>query len=354
MIGPLLRKEFAWSRHRALSLLFILILIPAAFAYSSVFFQSVLPRDAPVALVAEDNADGDDMRLADATFDLLSKPVVYDSRERAAAALDRETVYAVVHVPPRLADPAVDRVEIIVAIDNDVVPYREPSGALVGVVRGAFNSQLDKRVDVTRRPLGSERTLSSYLLPTFLFILVSTFAFGYLPYTLTREERALDRVRTVAKLEAAVVSKLLFLAVLLLVPIGVFSVLGSYYGYDAVVWHPVAVAVYLLVFLALGAIAAGVTFLTEFSTAGRLLNVLLLFVVVTFSGVVYPAGFFSPLRREIIRLVPTHYAIVTIRGLALKGHAPARYTDWLGGLVVFLGLSAVPLYLSLRYYEHQV
>lgn len=354
MIGPILRKELAWSRHRALTLLVILILIPAVFAYSTVFFQSVLPRDAPVAIVADDGADGDDMELATATFDLLSKPVVYESREHALAALEREEVYAVVTVPPGLAAPDVNRVQVTVTIDNDVVPYREPSGALVGVVRGAFNSQLDKRVDVERQALGPERTLSSYLLPTFLFVLVATFAFGYLPYALVREERALDRLRTAAGLEVAVAGKLLFLAGLLLIPICVFAALGIHYGYAAVVWHPVAVAAYLLVFLSLGAIAAGVTFLTNFSTAGRLLNILLLFGVLTFSGVVYPAGFFSPIRRTVVRLLPTHYAMITIRGLALKGHEPTRYIDLLGGLVAFTALAAVPLYFSLRYYERRV
>lgn len=353
MIGPILRKELAWSRHRAVSLLFVLILIPGAFAASAVFFQHVLPRDAPVALVAEPGADGDDVELASATFGLLSEPVAYESRKPAVAALEREQVYAVVDVPAGLADRDVDQVNVTVTIDGDMVPYREPSGAVVAVVNGAFNSQLDKRVAVRKRTLGRERTLSSYLLPTFLFVLVATFAFGYLPYALAREERALDRIRVEASLEAAVAGKLLFHAVLLLGPFAAFAATDVYYGYDVTIWHPAAVSVYLLLFLALGAVATGVTFATRFSTAGRLVNVLLLFGVLGFSGLVYPAGFFSPVRREIIRLLPTHYAIVTIRGVALKGHATARYTEWLAGLVAFAVLATVPLYLALRQYERR-
>lgn len=352
-MGPLtvLRKELLWSRRRLLSLLFVLILLPGAFAYSSVFFQHVLPRDAPVAVVADPGATDDDRAVVESTMDLFSDPEPYDSRESARRALERERVYAVVSVPPGVADPNTTRANVTVTTDGDMVPYREPSQALVGILQVTLDRNLEADVEVRREPLGEERKLSAYLLPTFLMMLVMTFAFAYLPHVLAREEAVLDRIRVESSLDAAVGGKVAFFALLLAVPVGVFGGAGAYLGYGVRVLAPGALAAYLLTFLALGSVAAAVTFLTRFSTAGRLLNVLLLFFVFGFSGLVYPAGFFSPVRRQIIRRVPTHYAMVVARGSALKGHGVEQYAEWLAGLAGFALAGLVVLKLALLHYE---
>lgn len=346
-----LRKEALWSRRRVLSLFFVLVLLPGAFAYSSVFFQHVLPRDAPVAVVAEDGASDDDRAVVNASLDLFAQPVSYDSRATARRALARERVYAVVGVPAGIADRNTSRVNLTVTVDGDVVPYREPSEALVSILQVTLDRHLEARVDVRREALGAERELAAYLLPTFLMMLVMTFAFAYLPYVLAREEPVLDRVRVETSLDAAVGGKLAFLGVLLVVPVGVFGAAGAYFGYDARVLAPGALAAYLLTFVALGALAAAVTFATRFATAGRLLNVLLLFAAFAFSGLVYPAGFFSPLRREVVRGMPTHYAMVVVRGTTLKGHDAGYYGEWLAGLAGFALLGLVALKLALVHYE---
>lgn len=355
-MGPLtvLKKELLWSRRRLLSLVFVLLLLPGAFAYSSVFFQHVLPRDAPVAVVAEPGATDDDRAVVESTIDLFSDPEPYDSRESALRALERERVYAVVSVPPGIADPNTTRANVTVTTDGDMVPYREPAEALVGILQVTLDRTLEADVAVRREPLGAERTLSAYLLPTFLMMLVMTFAFTYLPHVLAREEAVLDRIRVESSLDTAVGGKLAFFALLLTVPVGVFGGAAVYLDYGVRVVAPGALAAYLLTFIALGATAAAITFLTRFTTAGRLLNVLLLFFVFGFSGLVYPAGFFSPVRRQIIRWVPTHYAMVIARGSALKGHEVGLYTEWLVGLVGFALTGLVILKLALLRYERVI
>lgn len=350
-LGTVLRKELAWSRHQVVALLLILVLLPAAFAYGATFFQHVLPTDAPVAVVGGENVTAGDREVATAALGLFSKPIAYESRAQAFDALERETVYAVVDVPPGLSDRNVSRVNMTVTIDGDMVPYREPSGALTTVVSRSLNGNLDKRVDVRHETLGEERRLPAYLLPTFLFILVATFAFAYLPYNLAAEEPALDRLRVETSLEAVVGGKLLFFAAVLGVPIAVFQAAAFGFGYDALVVAPGAIVAYLTTFLACGAVAAAITLATRFSTTGRLLNVLVLFGVLAFSGVVYPAGFFSPLRREVIRRVPTHYAVVLARGTALKGHGIDEYALWVAGLVALVVVALVPLKLAIEEYE---
>lgn len=351
VLRALFRTELVGSRRRLLTLVVVLLLLPAAVAGSSALFGSVLPRDAPVAVVGGEDVTATDREVARNAAGLFSEPVAYESAAAARRALERERVYAVVTVPPGLADREVAAVTVRVTVDGDLTPYREPARALAAVLEGSLDRSLEKRVTVETRTLGPERELSSYLLPTLLFVLVTAVAFGYVPHAFAREERALDRLRVEASLPAAVGVKLAVLAALLVVPIGVFAAASAWFGYGTRLWAPAAVAAYLLTFLALAAVATAVAFLTRFSTAGRLGNVLVAFAVLGASGVVYPAGFFSPLRRELIRLVPTHYAIVAIRGVALKGHDAARYADWLAGLVALVAVAAVPLALAIRGYE---
>jgi ABC-2 type transport system permease protein len=350
-LRTILRKELLWSRHRALALLFVLVLLPAAFAGASVFFQSVLPKDAPVAVVADGEVSEEEYDVVAASFRLFSEPIRYESEDQAFRDLERETVYAVVNVPPDLDDPDVDRVNMTITIDGDMTPYREPSNALVSVVATTMNRQLDKRVVVQRSVRGEERKLSSYLLPTFLMIIVLTFAFAYLPYNLAREEAVLDRLRVETSLDTVVAGKLLFFTALLAVPLLVFHGLGLAMGYDVNLLGPGAVLGFGLTFLACGAIASAVTFASGFSTTGRLANVLVLFGFLGFSGLVYPAGFFSPLRREVIRRVPTHYAMLAVRGSSLRDLPTAEFATWLGGMALFALAMLVPLKFAMLAYE---
>lgn len=351
MIRTVLRKELAWSRHRIGALLLILVLLPAAFAGAATFFQHVLPKDAPVALVGGENVTEDDHDVVRASLDLFAKPVEFDSREAALRALEREEVYAVVDVPPGIADPDVDRVTVHVAIDSDVVPYREPSAALVGVLRSSLDDSLEKRVAVEKSELGPRRKLSAYLLPTFLLLLAMVFGFAYLPYNLAGEVEVLDRLRVETSLGAVVGGKLLFLAGLLFVPLLVFRAITELLRYDVALLAPGVVVAYQATFLACGAVAAAVTFLTRFSTTGRLLNVLLLFVTMGASGLVYPAGFFSPVRRWVVRRFPTHYAVVLARGAALKDHPIGEYATVVAGLAGLVLVAGIALAGSLRWYE---
>lgn len=350
-LRDIIHKELRWSRHRLVALVFVFVLLPGAFAASSVFFQHVLPKDAPVAVVGGENSTADDRELVTNTVDLASKPIAYESRSAAIEDLEREMVYAVVEVPPGIADRNVSRVNMTITIDGTMVPYHQPSGALAAVVSRTLNRNLDKRVSVDRVVRGEELKLSVYLLPTFLMIVVATFSFAYLPYNLASEEQVLDRLRVETSLDVVVAGKMLFFGTLLLVPVGVFTGAARYLGYGVRVVAPGALASYFLTFLALGAVATAVTFLSRFSTAGRLLNVLVLFFVLGFSGLVYPAGFFSPVRREIIRRMPTHYAIIAVRSSTLQSASVVEVATWLAGMAGFAVACLVGLKLAIVAYE---
>lgn len=351
MIGTLLWKELLASKHRLAVLALVLVLLPAAFAGSSVFFQHVLPKDAPVAVVAEDGASEADREVVVAALQQFAIPRVYEDRGRAMRALRREQVYAVASVPPGIADPDADSATVIITIDGDMVPYREPSGALSSVVRYTLNDAVAADVSVTRQFVGDPRRLPSYLVPTFLMVLVLTYAFAYLPYDLLRERAVLDRLRVEASLTMALVGKLGFVGVLLAVPLLTFAGVAASLGHDVTVLAPGAVAAYLLTFLAAGSLATAVTLVSRFDVAGRLVNVLLLFATLGFSGLVYPVGFFSPTRREVVRLVPTHYAVIVARSTTLKGASAGEFLGWFAGLAVTAAVAMAVLVAAVRYYE---
>lgn len=351
MIGTLLRKELLASKHRVAVLVVVLLVLPGAFAGATVFFQHVLPKDAPVAVVPEEGASEADREVVVAALQQFAVPRVYDDRDRAIAALRREQVYAVVSAPPGIADPNASRANVTIVIDGDMVPYREPSAALASVVRFTLNDAVAADVSVTREFLGEQRRLPSYLVPTFLMVLVLTYAFAYLPYDLAREEAVLDRLRVEASLSAALVGKLVFLGSLLVVPLLTFAVVSAALGHDGRVLAPGAVAAYLLTFVAAGSVSAAVTLLTRFDVAGRLVNVVVLFATMGFSGLVYPVGFFSPTRREVVRLVPTHYAVIVARSTTLKGADASAFGGWLAGLAGTAVVALVLLLAAVRYYE---
>ena len=55
-IRSLLRKELRWSRRHIFVLVFLLVALPLFFAGTSFLFQDVIPREVPVAVVAEDES----------------------------------------------------------------------------------------------------------------------------------------------------------------------------------------------------------------------------------------------------------------------------------------------------------
>jgi ABC-2 type transport system permease protein len=91
--------------------------------------------------------------------------------------------------------------------------------------------------------------------------------------------------------------------------------------------------------------------LLRFGTLGRFVNVVLLLGLLGFSGLAYPVGYFSPLRKEVVRMVPTHYSMIITRSSMQKGLGLGLFADWLLGLVGLTLLALTALKLSAVYYR---
>jgi len=350
-IPSLLRKEIAWGRRKLLVLLLIFVLLPGALAYGTLAYEHVLPRDTPVAIVGQDESvSEDDMAITRGAVTLFSDPVTYDSRSAAFDALDREQVYAIVSVPPDVG-VGEETTTFRLYVDGSIVPYHQASEAVVNVMSEYLREGLPASIEVEQTVVGEERSLSEYLVPTFELVLLMLVALAYLPYTLASERSVFDRLRVEASLERVVAWKLAFFTGLMAVPLGVFAVVTDSFDYGLDVTAVGAVAVYLVTFVILAAFSMAVTLATRFETWGRLLNLATFLFVLLFSGLFYPAGFFSGLRRDIVRLLPTHYAAVAVRGYVLRGAPVETYADWIAGLAVVAAAMLGLLKLSIVRYE---
>lgn len=347
----LFEKELRWSKHNVAALVVLLLLLPGTFAYTSVAFQHVIPQDAPVAVVATDHSVSEnELEVVDAAASLFAKPVRYESEAEAVEGLKRESVYAVVSVPPGLLNESV-KADLTLSVDGSMVLFDKPSEAMMSILNYRLSRTVPGRVSVHREVLGGEHTLAEYLVPILLLGIVLLFAFTYVPYNLASESRAIARVRTESSLEALVASKLVFFTLAMLVPIGVFGALIAHLGYDIPAVTPVEVGVLLLTFLTLSAGAMAIMLLTRFGVTGRFVSVILLFGLFAFGGLIYPAGFFSPIRRAVVRAVPIHYSMIVLRGELLRDVPASTYTDYLALLAGTALASLLALKLSIVAYR---
>jgi ABC-2 type transport system permease protein len=348
----LLRKEIHWSRHNLVALALVLLVLPAVFVGASTAFQTVIPRDTPVAVVAQDETvSGAAMAKVGAGMGAVSDPVSAENPDHAERMLRRETVYAIVQVPPGIDDPDNEEATFVLTVDGSIVPFTEPSKAIRTIMEFRLDRALAADVTVERRVVGPDNSLPEYLVPIFLMALVMLFAFTYVPYNLAREATVLDRLRAEASLEAVVGAKLVYFTALMLVPILVFQGAAAYLGFAVSALAPGAVVTLLLTFVALAALSMTVMVLLRFGTLGRFVNVVVLLGLLGFSGLAYPVGYFSPLRKELVRMVPTHYSMILTRSSMQKGLGLAPFTDWLAGLAGFALLALLALKLAAVYYR---
>jgi len=350
-LRALLRKELRWSKHNVAALVVLLLVLPATAGYASVTFQHVIPQEAPVAVVPESEATDDgSLELVDAATVTFAQPVRYDSEAAAMDALHREEVYAVVTVPPGVLNDSQES-QLNLTVEGSMVLFDQPSNAMVSVLNYRLQSGASTSITVERHVIGQSRSLSEYLIPILLVATLTLFAFTYVPYNLASESRAIQRIRTDSSLESLVAAKLLYFTLLMLVPIAMFGLVTWELGYAVTPISVGLVAALLVSFLAMAATAMAIMFLTRFRTVGRFLSVIVLFGLVAFGGLIYPAGFFSPIRKEIVRAVPLHYTTIIVRSEMLKDVPLGLYADYFAILGVTALASLVVLEATIVLYR---
>jgi len=333
---PLFRKEWIALRRNLGVVVVLLILLPGVFVAGTVVFERTIPEDVPMGVVAGEGATQDEVDVVSAGISVLSTPRTYDTPEAAREGLQREEVYLVVIVPAGILDPNAD-VTFTIISDNGFVPLDEPAAESADLIESLLDSLLPASVTVDQERQGSEQSLSEFLVPTGLFTFLVLYGLIYLPYQVHADRNVIDRLRTESAVGQYVTTKLAFGGLLLAIPFAVVAGAAEWIGYEIAVVTPLAAGVAAVSFLALAAGGLAVLFVLGLGRSALFVNLGLSIGVLTMSSLLFPVGFFSPLRTTISRALPTHYAMITLRSAMLRDAPAALYTDyllWIGGWAV--------------------
>ncbi|WP_049925654.1 ABC transporter permease [Halopiger goleimassiliensis] len=348
----LLRKETIAARRNLALIVVVLVVLPAAIIGGTVVFQTTIPQDVPVGVTGTDDATANDIAIARAGVTTLATPIGYESTDDARAALAREDVYLVVEVPGDVTDPDANATVTVIS-DGAYVPLEEPVDESAALIERQFDAALPADIHVEQERLGTDRTLSAFLVPTGAFAFVVLYALVFLPYQVRSERRVVDRLRTETRLETVLASKLLFYGGALAVPTAIVALATRRLGYDVAAAAPLSLLSLGLTFVFLSAVGLAICFAFDLRTSGLFVDLGIAVGVFAFSSLVFPAGFFSTIQGTIARMLPTYYAAVATRSGMLRDVPLTLYGDhllWLGGTTL---ASLVALELALIRYRRR-
>lgn len=350
-VRAFLGKERFASRRNVAVLILLLVVLPGAAAFGTAAFQQSMPQDVPIGIAPEDETvTEDELSVVRGGVAMHATPETYDSTEEARHALSREEVYLVIAVPHGLFDE--DRnVTATVVSDQRLVTLQEPSEYTASALEERLDERLPADVDVEQERVGQAYTLSEYLVPTGLLTIIALFAVLYLPFELRQERSVFERVEVESRVEAAVAAKIAHYGLLMIVPISTFQLVSLYLGYRVSHFAVETIAVLGLTFLYLSAASAAIMFLLHLRKVGLFVNLGLVMGAFVFSGLVYPAGFFSVQHLEITRSIPLHYSMIITRSTMLKDAPLSLFADWLLALGVLAVVALVALKGSIIYYR---
>lgn len=352
-ILSLLKSELHWGKRNVVLLLFLLIVLPLVFAGVTVVFQDVVPTDVPVAVVPEnENVTDQEVAFVEAGITQWSDPQTADSRADAEELLTRESVYAIVVVPPDYLEDDAEATFGLV-IDGTIAPYQSPSELVTDLIQFELRAAdgISENVTVEREIIRDEKDFAEYLYPTFMMGFLIFVAFTYVPYIFRRDAGVLDRLRVESSLEAVVGTKLGLMTALMAIPLLIFHLGALWFGYGVATATLPALGILLLTFLLLAAVSTAIMILTRFSGRGQFINLVVMLGVIGLSGLAFPLGFFSTVRSTIAQLLPTHYAMIIVRSLLLKDVGIAIFWEWAIGLVAVLIVALVVLEGTIIHYR---
>jgi len=346
-----LGTEVYATRRKAALILIGFAVLPTLFMIGTVGFDKTLPEDVPVGIAPQDETTTeDDLTVTEGGVALVGTPVHYTSEKSATDALKREEVYMVVLVPPDITDEATSA-EFKLLSHGSAVPLAEATSLLVYFIDLELDSLLDGDVKVTHEQIGTEFTLSEYLVPNFITLFTMAIGLIYFPYDIRDNRQVLDRVRHQSWLESFVGAKIIFYTLMMVFLVGVLAVVNTQLEYQINILSSETVLAVALLFMSTAAIGSGVLFLTNLSRKALFINFGLLSGVFVFGSILYPVGFFSSLRMDIARSIPLHYLAVVIRGHVLRGDPLALYTEWYRFIGQFTVGTVVFCIASIRLYE---
>lgn len=350
-LGAFFKKEWFQFRRNIGVVLVVLVLLPGAAAMGTAAFQQTIPEDVPIGIAAQDDTVAEqDMATIQAGTALYASPSRYDSRETAEKALEREDVYLVLLVPDGAFEEGAD-VNATMISDQRLAPFREASNYTASVLDYQLDERLPADVTVTHERVGVQHSLSEYLIPTALVLVLVLYSFVYFPFELYRERDVFERVELQSRIETAVLAKIAFHSVLLVIPLTVFQLVSLRAGYRLSHFNPHTIAVIAVTFVYLTSIAGLIMFASRLRRTGIYLNIGVMTGILALSSFVFPVGFFSSIRKTIALTLPTYHSMVMVRSTMMKGTSLALFSPRFELLVGFTVVMGVLLRSSINYYR---
>ena len=333
-LKALVGRDFLTIERNVLMLLFI-ILLPVGFGIMFASFKEVIPKSTPASVIAADaNVSDADMRFA--TYSILSQfcsPTV-DSRDDAFRKLSREESYFVVSVPAGIRE---GKGNVTIYVDSSLSPVAEVSGYVVEILTYELGrAGLSPQITVVR--IGSQITPIEYFAPGVMLILLALAGVVIVPFNTIKDSGIMSRVLSSVNIWEFICSKLLFSLILALVQIAMLLVTQSYLEMPLMNINYLSAAAIILTSFALTSTGMFVAFALKLSNTGRYVCALIFGLVTAFSGALYPVGFLPSYLQVVPKILPSYYALVVLRGFAVKGLGAGIVQDYIG--IVFLWLIA--------------
>ncbi len=337
-------RDFLTIERNALMLLFILLL-PVGFGIMFASFRQVIPKSTPASVIKADaNVSDADMRFA--TFSILSQfcsPSV-DSREEAFRKLSREESYFIVSVPSGIRE---GRGTVTIYVDNSLSPLAEVSDYVVEILKYELG-KAGFYPEISVEKMGRRILPIEYFAPGVVMILLAMAGILIAPFNTMKDSNMMPRVLSSVNAWEFIASKLLFSLLLALIQIGILLATQSYLEMPIMDINYLSAAMVILTSFALTSTGMFIAFALKLSNIGRYVCSLLFGLAVAFSGMLYPPGFLPPYLQPIPKILPTYYALVALRGFAVKGVAWEVLVDYMGITVVWSILSLALFYYFVR------
>ncbi|MDZ7731312.1 MAG: ABC transporter permease [Natrialbaceae archaeon] len=355
----LLKKEFSAIRGNLGMFLVLLVILPGMFVGVTSVYEQTIPEHVSLGVVpADDSVTDADVNLVRPVIGEFGSVTVFEEKEEARRALQREQVYVIVEVPNGYRQgSAGNDTNITLLMDGSFTLLEEPMSALAGGIETVLHADaggiIVNETSVTTETIGDTRSLPEFLIPAVMLAFVVLYGMVYVPYQVRGERLVMDRLQTETRLDYVVLSKLIFYGVMLTVPAAVVVGITMYLGYNIAALSPFTLAVLFLTFIYLAAFSLSILFFTQLEKTGLFLNVGLAIVSLALSALIFPVGFFSEIEQVIASILPTWYSVATFRSAMLRDASMTLYVDYFA-IIIGSGLAGlVLLKLSLIYYKRR-
>ncbi|NYZ79422.1 ABC transporter permease [Candidatus Micrarchaeota archaeon] len=343
-LRALVGRDFLVIKRNALMLLFILLL-PVAFSIIFASFKEVIPKSTPASVIKADaNVSDADMRFA--TFTILSQfcsPTV-DSREDAFRKLSREESYFIVSVPAGIRE---GKGNLTIYVDHSLSPLAEVSDYVVEILKYELG-KVGLNPEITVEKMGRRIMPIEYFTPGVFMILLAIAGILIVPFNSMKDSDMMSRVLSSVNIWEFIASKLLFSLVIALIQIVILLATEYYLEMPVMGVNTASVLTAVLISFAFTSTGLFVAFALKLSNTARYICSLLFGVITAFSGALYPPGFLPSYLQPVPKILPTYYALVVLRGFAVKGTAESLLEDYIGIVVIWFILSLALFYYFVR------